>query len=246
MSSDSDFSSSSNPSPKVSSFPNRISNLKSQKSSLTRIVKAQVTLLVSNLNADNYTRNTSEIKSVCISFNFILGSNACMIWAHSMRLVCRYSNALWFTAYRNPRSRDLGPFITLPINRTFKRYQSTTRRFSNSSLVKRKRSSIVIKVPATSLFLWSLNISLQEWISGYIWSCKVIWATRIQRCRVFRLSLCNTAWSQARHIATRLVVVSQFLEKWDGQRTPRAHMSSSSYSVKLHQIKLSTRILVYT
>ncbi|KAG2174664.1 hypothetical protein INT44_006928 [Umbelopsis vinacea] len=64
MSSDSDFSSSSNPSPKVSSFPNRNSNLKSQKSSLARIVKAQVTLLVSNLNADNYTRNTSEIKSL--------------------------------------------------------------------------------------------------------------------------------------------------------------------------------------
>lgn len=41
---------------------------KSQQESLARIVKAQVTLLVSNLDNDNFTRKAAEIHSVSLSF----------------------------------------------------------------------------------------------------------------------------------------------------------------------------------
>lgn len=37
---------------------------KSQQESLSRIVKAQVTLLVSNLDNDNFTRKATEINTV--------------------------------------------------------------------------------------------------------------------------------------------------------------------------------------
>lgn len=39
---------------------------KSQQESLARIVKAQVTLLVSNLDNDNFTRKAAEINSVSL------------------------------------------------------------------------------------------------------------------------------------------------------------------------------------
>lgn len=58
MSSESELSNSSTLSPK------QRPSSKSQKASLTRIVKAQVTLLISNLNNDNFTRKSTEIRNV--------------------------------------------------------------------------------------------------------------------------------------------------------------------------------------
>jgi hypothetical protein len=58
MSSESELSNSSTPSPK------QRPTSKSQKASLTQIVKAQVTLLISNLNNDNFTRKSTEIHNV--------------------------------------------------------------------------------------------------------------------------------------------------------------------------------------
>jgi hypothetical protein len=44
--------------------PQQRTTTKSQQASLTRIVKAQITLLVSNLNNDNFTRKLAEINTV--------------------------------------------------------------------------------------------------------------------------------------------------------------------------------------
>ncbi|RUS28271.1 hypothetical protein BC938DRAFT_482082, partial [Jimgerdemannia flammicorona] len=62
MSSEQDFASAS---PKSSTFPFRTpSTSKSQKSDLITIVKAQTSLLVSNINNDNFERTTTEIRSL--------------------------------------------------------------------------------------------------------------------------------------------------------------------------------------
>lgn len=60
MSSESELSNASTPSPKQQ----RATTTKFQKASLARIVKAQVTLLISNLNNDNFTRKSAEIHTV--------------------------------------------------------------------------------------------------------------------------------------------------------------------------------------
>ncbi|KAK4517846.1 aminopeptidase [Mucor velutinosus] len=60
MSSESELSNASTPSPKQQ----RATTTKLQKASLARIVKAQVTLLISNLNNDNFTRKSTEIHSL--------------------------------------------------------------------------------------------------------------------------------------------------------------------------------------
>lgn len=44
---------------------------KSQQESLARIVKAQVTLLASNLDNDNFTRKAAEINSVSLFYKYI-------------------------------------------------------------------------------------------------------------------------------------------------------------------------------
>ncbi|KAL7323175.1 CCR4-NOT core subunit cdc39, variant 5 [Mucor circinelloides] len=58
MSSESELSNASTPSPK------QRATTKFQKASLARIVKAQVTLLISNLNNDNFTRKSTEIHTL--------------------------------------------------------------------------------------------------------------------------------------------------------------------------------------
>lgn len=58
MSSESDLSN-----PSISSPKQRAAS-KSQMASLLRIVKAQVTLLISSLNNDNYTQKETEIHTV--------------------------------------------------------------------------------------------------------------------------------------------------------------------------------------
>lgn len=65
MSSESEISTSATSSPTSSSLPHRATT-KSQLSSLARIVKAQVILLVSNLTDENYPTKTVEIKTVSI------------------------------------------------------------------------------------------------------------------------------------------------------------------------------------
>lgn len=63
MSSESDFSNSTTTSPKQRATTTPTTS-KSQKASLARIVKAQITLLISNLNNDDFTRKATEIKTV--------------------------------------------------------------------------------------------------------------------------------------------------------------------------------------
>jgi hypothetical protein len=48
----------------ISLTPSPKQRTQSQKASLARIVKAQVTLLISNLNNDNFTRKSTEINTV--------------------------------------------------------------------------------------------------------------------------------------------------------------------------------------
>lgn len=57
------------------SSPQQRATLKSQKAGLIRIVKAQVTLLISNLNDENYTRKATEIHAV--SPHFVILRNLC-------------------------------------------------------------------------------------------------------------------------------------------------------------------------
>lgn len=64
MSSESELSNASTPSPK------QRATTKFQKASLARIVKAQVTLLISNLNDDNFTRKSTEIHTVRNSLKY--------------------------------------------------------------------------------------------------------------------------------------------------------------------------------
>ena len=59
MSSESDISNSSTPNKQ------RITT-KSQKASLIRIVKAQITLLTSNLNNDNFAKKSTDINNVSL------------------------------------------------------------------------------------------------------------------------------------------------------------------------------------
>lgn len=68
MSSESELSNASTPSPK------QRATTKFQKASLARIVKAQVTLLISNLNNDNFTRKSTEIHTVSSVPLWIVGS----------------------------------------------------------------------------------------------------------------------------------------------------------------------------
>jgi hypothetical protein len=66
MSSESDLSNFSTTSPKQRATNTTTTTSISQKASLARIVKAQATLLISNLTIDNFTRKSTEINTVSI------------------------------------------------------------------------------------------------------------------------------------------------------------------------------------
>lgn len=68
MSTDSDISNI------LTASPNQRLASKTQQASLARIVKAQITLLVSNLTNENYTRKTTEINTVSITTTKVITS----------------------------------------------------------------------------------------------------------------------------------------------------------------------------